>query len=80
MLQDIETNSISITTQLHIPQLQPCPVCVKLGGSDKGEMNSQTTMHRRTVDAQEHAVCYTGPCWILCIAIETCLKEKEKKI
>jgi len=78
MLRDIETNSIGITTQLHVPQLQPCPVCVKLSGPDEGEMHSQTTMHCRAVDAQENAVCYAGPCRILRVAIKTRLKEKEK--
>lgn len=51
MLRVIETNSIGITTQLHIPQLQPRPVCVKLGGPDESEMHSKATMHRWAVDA-----------------------------
>lgn len=77
ILQAVETNSIGITTQLHVPEMQPCPICVKLCRFYKGKMHSQTTMHRRTVDAQEDTVRHAGPCWILRVTIKTCLKEWE---
>lgn len=71
----METNSIGITTQLHISEMQPCPICVKLRRFDKGKMHSQTTMHCRTIDAQENSIRHTGPCWVLRITIKTCLKK-----
>jgi len=77
ILTNMKTNSISITTQLHVPELQPCPVCVKLRGSDKGQVYPKSTMHCRTVDTQEDSIRHAGPCRILGVAVEACLIKNK---
>lgn len=48
-LEQTVTYGVDISTQLHIPELLPCPVGVKLCGAHECEMYSKTPVHSGAV-------------------------------
>lgn len=79
-IDGLQTYSIGISSQLHVSQLQPCPIGVELSGTYKSQMDTEVSMNSRTIDAQEYAICNTGPRRILGIAVEACLDIDKKAI
>lgn len=75
-----ELSRICVATQLHLPQLNPCPVRVQICGSNECQMNTQIPMHSWTIDANEHTVRYRWPRRILRTAIKTCLQTKRNEL
>lgn len=45
-LTDRSTNSVCVSSKLHISQLQPCPIGVKLSRSNKSQMYSEASVNR----------------------------------
>lgn len=68
-----ELASLGISAQLHLPQLNPCPIRVQVRWAHERQMNPQISMDGWTINAYEYAVCDRRPGWIFRIAIETCL-------
>lgn len=75
-----ELRRISIATQLHLPKLLPGPIGVQICRSDKSQVHTKVPMHSWTINANEHSICYWGPCWILSVAIEALLENWESKV
>ena len=72
------TYSIGVSSYLHCSKLQPCPAGVKLCGAYESDVNTQGPVNCRAVYTEEHPIGYTGPCWVVAIAVKTCLKEEKK--
>lgn len=71
-----ELRGICVASQLHLANLCPGPVRVQVGGAHEGQMNAQTAMDRRAVDADEYTVRHGGPGWVLGIAVKAGLQDK----
>lgn len=41
----LATHSVRVASKLHVPQLQPCPVGVQLGGAHEGEVHPQAAVN-----------------------------------
>lgn len=73
--QYLGTYSIGISSNLHCSELQPCPASVQLCGANKGDMDTQRSMHSRTVYTQEYSICHAGPSRVVAIAVKACLEK-----
>ena len=78
-IDKLNTHSIRISSQLHVPKLNPCPLSVQLCWSDKCQVYTQVSVDWRAVDADKNTKSHRRPCWILCPAIKTSLKRKKQK-
>lgn len=69
---------ICITAQLHLPQLNPCPVRIQICRTNKCQMNAQIPMDCWAINTDEHTIRHRWPGWIFCTAIKTCLQMERK--
>merc|ERR1719447_893101 len=51
-----EGESLGVASKLHLAQLLPCPIRVKVSGSDKCQMDAKGSVDAATVDADEDSV------------------------
>lgn len=65
---------VDVPAKLHVSELLPCPVGVKLRGAHEGEVHTEAAVHRRTIQANEYTVRHRRPRRILRVAIETYLR------
>jgi len=66
-----ESHGICVSSELHLTQLLPCPVVVKLRRPDESKVDSQASVDAGAIDAYEDAIGDAGPSRILCVAVET---------
>lgn len=69
------THSIRVASKLHVPQLQPCPVGVELGGAYKREVHPQAPVDSWAVNADEDAIGDWGPRGVLGAAVKANLRK-----
>jgi len=64
---------LRITPQLHLPQLLPAPVGVKVGGADECQMDAQGPVNPTAVNTDEDTIGDGGPGGVLGATIITYL-------
>lgn len=74
-----ELSRICIAAQLHLSQLNPCPVCVQICWSHKCQMYAQIPMYSWAINTNEYTVRHRWPRRIFCTAIKACLFGEKRK-
>lgn len=74
-----ELSGLGVAAQLHLTQLNPCPVYIQVRRSHKRQVHTQVTVHSGAINAYEHAIRNRRPRRIFGTAIETRLHNDKQE-